>query len=123
MTPCPEPTRHLHPTRREVCWNDGRGQCVNCSPHMAEEVSAIESEATIASIRERAHAANLGAQVPLQSAAGPTECPECRAKVELGTKFCGECGYDLRSKPKCPACGHELASAAKFCGECGNRLP
>src|SRR4051812_33888077 len=38
----------------EVCWNEQRSQCVGCAPHMDHEISAIESEATIQQLREKA---------------------------------------------------------------------
>lgn len=107
---------------REVCWNESRGQCVNCAPHMDEEIKAIESEATIQSIREKAMNADLGAKVNVQSAAAPTKCPSCGAEVEVGQKFCGECGTNVFAKPKCKSCGAENERGMKFCGECGTRL-
>lgn len=107
---------------REVCWNESRGQCVNCAPHMDEEIKAIESEATINSIREKAYSADLGASVTVQSAAAPTKCPSCAAEVEAGQKFCGECGTNVLAKPKCPSCGTENERGMKFCGDCGTKL-
>ena len=47
-------------------------------------------------------------------------CPQCRASVPAGVKFCGECGAALPNL--CSACGAPLSSAARFCGECGATL-
>jgi len=107
---------------REVCWNEQRGQCVNCAPKMDEEIKAIESEATIQSIRDKALSANLGGVVEVQSAAAPMKCPSCGATVPVGQKFCGECGTNVLAKPKCKACGAENERGMKFCGECGAKL-
>ncbi len=107
---------------REVCWNDSRGQCVNCAPHMDEEIRAIESEATIQSIREKANNANLGANVEVHSAAAPMQCPSCGAENPPGKKFCGECGTNMLVAPQCPSCGAQSERGQKFCGECGTKL-
>lgn len=106
----------------EVCWNESRGQCVNCAPHMDEEIKAIENEATIQAIREKASQASLGAQVNLQSAAMPVDCPQCGAENPPGQKFCGECGTNVLAIPKCPSCGEQGERGQKFCGECGSRF-
>lgn len=106
---------------REVCWNEARGQCVNCAPHMEDEIKAIENEATIQSIREKAYNANLGSHVEVQSAAAPTICPSCGAENGPGQKFCGECGTNMLA-PKCPSCGAQGERGQKFCGECGTKF-
>jgi rubrerythrin len=107
---------------REVCWNESRGQCVNCAPHMDEEIKAIESDATIHAIREKAYEAGLGAGVNVQSAAAPTMCPQCGAENAPGQKFCGECGTNVLAIPKCPSCGAQGERGQKFCGECGSKF-
>jgi membrane protease subunit (stomatin/prohibitin family) len=61
------------------------------------------------------------------------ECPKCHAKVPVGQKFCGTCGWDVtkpleEEKPKEPAkkiivcakCGSEN-KGTKFCMECGKK--
>jgi len=107
----------------DICWNQERGQCVNCSPHMEQEITAIESEATIYQIREKAFSqTDLGGGVNLRSAAAPEECPSCGAEVPVGMKFCGECGTNVNAKPRCPSCGTEAQPGLKFCGECGTKL-
>ena len=75
---------------------------------------------------------NCKAEVP----AGAKFCLECGTKIEvLGNdemicpacgkkthkgKFCMECGAPLVHK--CPKCGTELPASAKFCPECGEKL-
>jgi DNA helicase-2/ATP-dependent DNA helicase PcrA len=49
------------------------------------------------------------------------QCPQCTAPLEGGSRFCGECGYQLPVKiPACHLCGAPLEPTAKFCGECGS---
>ncbi len=51
-------------------------------------------------------------------------CPQCGAKVEEGTKFCGLCGAKICSAVpgKCPSCGAQNDPKMKFCGQCGTKL-
>jgi hypothetical protein len=115
---------------RDVCWNGQRNQCVNCSPKMDEEITAIESEATIQQLRNKAMTeVDMTGGVQLHSAAAgvtPTsaevDCPNCGAQVAAGAKFCAECGTKVQRKQFCPECGVEAAPGAKFCAECGTRL-
>jgi hypothetical protein len=81
---------------QNVCWNTARNQCVECSPKMDQEISAIESEATIQQLREKArNEIDMTGGVQMQSSVGPTSCPSCSAAIEVGQKFCGECGTKL----------------------------
>jgi hypothetical protein len=107
---------------QDVCWNDARKQCVGCSPKMDQEIAAIESEATIQQLREKATTIDMTGGVGLKSAAGPAACPQCRAEVPVAQKFCGECGANVTAKPQCPSCGAEARPGMKFCGECGTRI-
>ncbi len=108
---------------RDVCFNEGRGQCVGCSPRMDQEIAAIESDATISQLRDRAfNQADLAASVNLHSAAAAMACPACGAEVPAGKKFCGECGTNVLAERKCPSCGIKAEPNVKFCGECGTKL-
>ncbi|MCC6977658.1 MAG: zinc ribbon domain-containing protein, partial [Candidatus Melainabacteria bacterium] len=50
-------------------------------------------------------------------------CPECSARLEGGSQFCGECGHKLGVRiPQCAACQAPLDPAARFCGECGTKV-
>lgn len=108
---------------QDVCWNDQRNQCVQCSPKMDQEISAIESEATINQLRDKAYnSVDMTGGVKMQSAAAAQQCPSCGAAVEAGKKFCAECGTNLHAKLMCPGCGVEAQPGTKFCGECGTKL-
>jgi serine/threonine protein kinase len=52
------------------------------------------------------------------------ECPKCRYRNEVGTKFCADCGADLTGEVLivCGDCGSENKAKSKFCGNCGNNL-
>ncbi|HEX8551020.1 MAG TPA: zinc ribbon domain-containing protein [Abditibacteriaceae bacterium] len=108
---------------QDVCWNDGRRQCTHCSPKMEHEIAAIESETTIYQLRDKAMTqTDMTGGVQLISAVGSTVCPSCNEKVEVGQKFCGECGTNVLAKPQCSSCGVELTPGKKFCGECGTKV-
>jgi len=44
-------------------------------------------------------------------------CSNCNAPVQVGAKFCGECGTPTQKH--CTNCNAMLSANAKFCGECG----
>ncbi|MBE6124276.1 MAG: zinc-ribbon domain-containing protein [Erysipelotrichaceae bacterium] len=48
------------------------------------------------------------------------QCPSCGASVGKNSKFCPECGTNL--KPKCAKCGTDLKAGTKFCPECGEKV-
>jgi membrane protease subunit (stomatin/prohibitin family) len=65
---------------------------------------------------------------PPQPAAGPPstpaaatiQCAACHAEVQMGAKFCGECGTAMEKH--CTNCNANLAPTAKFCAECGTAV-
>lgn len=60
------------------------------------------------------------------------KCPKCGEKLEEGTLFCGNCGYNLNqdsyveeiseNQIKCPNCSAILKESDEFCGECGFKV-
>jgi membrane protease subunit (stomatin/prohibitin family) len=64
------------------------------------------------------------AATPQPAAAAPAaatvECAACHAEVQMGSKFCGECGTAMEKH--CTNCNADLAPAAKFCAECGTAV-
>lgn len=53
-------------------------------------------------------------------ASGMIVCPNCKAQLSAGSKFCNNCGTKLNSK--CPSCGADIAQGSLFCSECGQKL-
>lgn len=49
-------------------------------------------------------------------------CPNCKAALMSGTKFCPECGTPVPAKKFCKECGSPLQADAKFCPECGQKI-
>ena len=48
------------------------------------------------------------------------QCPDCKARVPDGARFCDQCGQALSRL--CPDCGAASAPTANFCAECGSQL-
>lgn len=47
-------------------------------------------------------------------------CPACDASLNVGAKFCSECGVEQNTARACSQCGTERQSSGRFCSECGN---
>jgi membrane protease subunit (stomatin/prohibitin family) len=57
-------------------------------------------------------------QPPAQPAAAATvACTNCQSPVQVGAKFCAECGTPTQKH--CTNCNASLAATAKFCADCG----
>ncbi len=48
------------------------------------------------------------------------ECPNCKADIPEGNRFCEACGTP--APIRCPSCGAPTRSGARFCGKCGAAL-
>lgn len=103
-----------------VCWNHEIGQCLTCSPSVAEEVSRAQAAAQVEQIREKTREVDWTSDLDLQNRA-KVSCGSCGAKIS-GGKFCPECGQPTAKKVFCTNCGTEETSGAKFCSECGEKL-
>jgi len=57
------------------------------------------------------------AQTPAPAPAGTVECGNCHSPVQVGSKFCPECGTPTQKH--CTNCNASLSASAKFCAECG----
>lgn len=118
-----EATPHFHKCKRcgqwvdDDCWNGQRALCKDCAPDLQEELSVIQSEATLEDAREKASSVDyISADRFKQTIVAV--CPHCGAAV-TGGKFCPECGKPLTTKRHCTECGAELEAGMKFCPECG----
>ena len=105
----------------DVCWNDEIGQCVRCSPDVAQELSKAQAAVQIEQIQEKVRETDWTQGIDTTTRA-KVACPTCGAAVD-GGKFCGECGGKLSPTTFCTECGNELKAAAKFCAECGTSAP
>ena len=61
-------------------------------------------------------------QAPPQQQAAPAAaptmaCANCQSPVQVGAKFCPECGTPTQKH--CTNCNASLSATAKFCAECG----
>jgi eukaryotic-like serine/threonine-protein kinase len=58
------------------------------------------------------------AALPALKSPGETACPQCRARVRSGARFCQTCGANLISGVPCSQCGTLNRPAARFCSRC-----
>ncbi len=49
-------------------------------------------------------------------------CNNCNSQIPVGSKFCLNCGEQVKIELFCPNCGEKMPPNAKFCNNCGNRL-
>jgi membrane protease subunit (stomatin/prohibitin family) len=100
----------------DSCWNPDEGVCIGCVPRLDAEISAIQREAKIAAVRERAFQDATASSADLQARA--VSCRDCGAAVGRA-KFCPECGTAVSLTRACGSCRAEVPTSAKFCPECG----
>jgi hypothetical protein len=54
------------------------------------------------------------------------QCPKCGAEFAIGTKFCQNCGCNLKAEvienPTCPKCHKTFPTGTKFCDTDGSKL-
>ncbi|MBI2263729.1 MAG: SPFH domain-containing protein [Armatimonadetes bacterium] len=66
-----------------------------------------------------------GPQQPAQAAPvapqAEAQCPNCKAAVPAGAKFCMSCGNSM-APAVCPQCQNQLPPGAKFCMNCGTKM-
>lgn len=104
---------------KDVCWNNEIGQCLNCSPNVADELSRAQAAAQVEQMREKAREIDWTKDLDMATRA-PVACPHCGASVD-GGKFCAECGGRIAEDNACRGCGAALGRNAKFCPECGQK--
>lgn len=104
----------------EACWNEARGQCVDCSPKLEQEMAAAQSEATVEQMRQKVTATDYTKDLNVVGTAVAL-CPSCGAETK-GGKFCQECGALLAAERQCSRCGTTMPAASKFCPECGLKI-
>jgi hypothetical protein len=100
-----------------VCWNHEVGQCLTCSPSVADELSRAQAAAQVEQMHTQARDVDWTKDLDIQTRV-QLQCPACQASL-TGGKFCPECGHQLKAATECANCGTERAPGAKFCAECG----
>jgi hypothetical protein len=110
---CPKCTRWIC----ENDWNEQEGLCIQDAPRQNVEVAAARAEKMVQDIKDKA----AGTQVfSGEIESKQTLCPKCGKPAGEG-KFCNNCGVSLQLK-ECPQCGAKNNEASRFCGECGGKL-
>jgi hypothetical protein len=105
----------------DLCWNDDIGQCLRCSPAVAEEVSRAQAAAQRDQIWQKATQQDWTKDVNLATRV-TLSCTSCGSKTS-GGKFCSSCGSSLASAVTCTGCGYaDNKPGAVFCAECGTRM-
>jgi membrane protease subunit (stomatin/prohibitin family) len=49
-------------------------------------------------------------------------CSKCGSQIPSGSKFCLECGEQVKTVLFCTNCGEKLPSNSKFCLKCGSKV-
>lgn len=91
------------------CHNDAFALCERCAPNADEKAAQAAASKQAA---ERVGAVHAGAS------AGAVACVVCQNPTG-GGKYCQHCGTATSSRATCSACSAPLNVGAKFCGECG----
>jgi hypothetical protein len=108
----------------EKCWNKNKGLCKKCSPDLGVEMAAAQSSKSVEEVW--AHAAmaeedkKLGTEYWREGIRAT--CPNCNAPIAQNSKFCPDCGADVKPKAICPACQAKYKPGSKFCPDCGVKL-
>lgn len=103
-----------------VCWNDEIGQCLVCSPSVADEISKAQAAAQVEQIQQKVREVDHTKDLDLTTRA-KVKCPDCGAATE-GGKFCPDCGKPLSKVKHCTNCGAAVKGKAKHCAECGEKV-
>jgi hypothetical protein len=110
---CPKCTRWVC----ENDWNEQEGLCVQDAPRQNVEVAAARAEKMVQDVKAKA----AGTQVfSGEIESKQTLCPKCGKPAGEG-KFCNNCGASLQLR-ECPQCGAKNNAASRFCGECGGKI-
>ena len=69
---------------------------------------------------------NQNNNIPMQnqhfSNQGSKNCSKCNSQIPAGSKFCLNCGEQVKTEIFCLNCGEKMPPNAKFCNNCGNKL-
>jgi len=110
---------------RKSCWNTKRGLCKECAPDLAVEASAAQSSRTVEEIWAHSKMAEEDREMLKEQSwreGIQASCPKCETPLQTNTKFCPNCGANLKAASHCTECGAKLSPGAKFCPECGTKV-
>jgi hypothetical protein len=104
-----------------ICYNKKAGLCESCAPDLDEEIAAAQAEAARMQAFEKAQTVDWMKGKNVANVTGAV-CRSCNAKLQAGTKFCGECGTPTVQTKVCQGCGVDVQGSPKFCPDCGQKL-
>jgi hypothetical protein len=104
-----------------ICYNKKAGLCESCAPDLDEEIAAAQAEAARMQAFEKAQTVDWMKGKDIAKVTGAV-CRSCKAKLQAGTKFCGECGAPTAQTKVCQGCGVDVQGSPKFCPDCGQKL-
>ncbi|MEV4315721.1 zinc ribbon domain-containing protein [Actinocrispum sp. NPDC049592] len=104
----------------QFCWNNDVGQCMECSPLIAEEIARAQSDAQRYQFREKAFEQDWTSHQNLAEVP-KLRCDSCGGSTP-GGKFCQHCGQALIKEVHCTQCGTKASPGAMFCAQCGHQL-
>jgi hypothetical protein len=102
------------------CWNDAVGQCQECSPLIAEEISRAQGDAQRLQFRARAMEQDWSDDRDF-ALRPQLRCGTCGASTS-GGRFCQQCGQPVQVIVRCQGCGVAAAAGAIYCAGCGRLL-
>lgn len=62
-----------------------------------------------------------GQQNPSSIQQNVLACSNCNSGIPAGSKFCLNCGEQVKNVLHCQNCGEKMPPNAKFCNNCGNK--
>jgi hypothetical protein len=80
----------------------------------------LKSEATHKASSEVSNVISKGTEKLFKKGDKNTKCPKCKAPIQLGEKFCKNCGTNL--VVTCKKCNIDYSLNEKFCAQCGGKL-
>jgi len=109
---------------REKCWSLKKGLCKKCAPDLGVEMAAAQANKSVEEVWAHAAMAEEDKKLDTEKWREGIQgtCPKCEQALGNNTRFCPNCGFNMKAKTNCPKCNAKLPADAKFCGECGEKI-